>query len=573
MLGKILTFIGQEANNCMALMISNIVFVLSTAPSCIAPDNERKEYKKYLMSLYAQLIPTETSPNQWPPPPTKSFFQLAMIKEKAVQRGKIEDDFVRQTIKGNVEDILHEKCPVKLEDIFGAAPDGHQKLILIEGAPGSGKSTLSAHIVLECSRGKLFAQYELVYLVRLRDPEVQKATCFSDLLPSRDEEMRQKAADTISSNDGQGVLFVFDGWDELQLNLRANSIFYDMIFPANKKLHNCTVIVTSRPIASADLRKVASTRIEILGFPPATLKEYFTECLKSDSAVSALLGKIKENPVVASYCSIPLIASILVHIFECEKKLPTTQYGIFSELILTCIYRHYTERYGHEDLSLDSFEQLPEDINCSLMYICGIAYKGILDNEVTFSGLPKEFDTLSLLNGAESILMRGKKMYYTFIHLSIQEFLAAYHIAKLVDAEQVCILDELFGRPRFTAMFQFYAAISKLQTPGISDIVAKVARRCIAERYSHENKTHLIILLSCLFESQNSDLCTAVASHLDKQLQLDGVTFTPSDCLSVDFFLSNTAGVKVDLNNCSIRGEMISFLFKRGNTYNLQNLE
>lgn len=129
-----------------------------------------------------------------------------------MQRGKIKDDFVRQTIKGSVEDILQEKCPIKLEDIFEVAPDGHQKLILIEGAPGSGKSTLSTHIVLKCSRGELFPQYELIILVRLREPEVQKATCFSDLLPSRDKEMRQKTADAISGKDGQGVLFVLDGW-------------------------------------------------------------------------------------------------------------------------------------------------------------------------------------------------------------------------------------------------------------------------------------------------------------------------------------------------------------------------
>lgn len=136
------------------------------------PDDERKKYKKYLINLYARLIPTETSPNQWPPPPTRTYFQLAMIKRKAVQRGNIEDDFIRQTIKGNVEDILQEKCPIKLEDIFNAVPDVHQKLVLIEGAPGSGKSTLSTHIVLERSQGKLYPQYELIILVRLQDPEV-----------------------------------------------------------------------------------------------------------------------------------------------------------------------------------------------------------------------------------------------------------------------------------------------------------------------------------------------------------------------------------------------------------------
>ena len=63
-----------------------------------------------------------------------------------------------------MDDILHKKVPVKLEEIF-RLDKKKRKVILIEGAPGSGKSTLSWDICQRWGAGELFQEYEVVVLV------------------------------------------------------------------------------------------------------------------------------------------------------------------------------------------------------------------------------------------------------------------------------------------------------------------------------------------------------------------------------------------------------------------------
>ena len=122
------------------------------------------------------------------------------------------------SITGKVDDILHSKTPVDLENIFSDSEDG-RKVILIEGAPGSGKSTLSLHICQEWGKGQLFQQHDVVILVKLRDPLVQTAECLADLLPCIDNAMADQVEADIKSNCGNGMLWVLDGWDELPSSL------------------------------------------------------------------------------------------------------------------------------------------------------------------------------------------------------------------------------------------------------------------------------------------------------------------------------------------------------------------
>ena len=119
-----------------------------------------------------------------------------MIQRKTVQRGHNEDGFVQMTISGRVDDILHIKSPVKLEHIFRNTLDGGE-IILIEGAPGSGKSTLTVHICQRWGKGELFQQFTVVILVQLRDPAVQSAQTIADLLPVENAE--EIAAELIAS--------------------------------------------------------------------------------------------------------------------------------------------------------------------------------------------------------------------------------------------------------------------------------------------------------------------------------------------------------------------------------------
>ena len=115
---------------------------------------------------------TLSSTTQLPPVSTNKVFKLAMIQKEKIQRGRMNDEFVRLTITGKIDDILLTKTPVELKDIFMNTEDG-RRFVLIEGAPGSGKSTLALHICKEWAEGKLFQEFHFAILVRLRYPLIR----------------------------------------------------------------------------------------------------------------------------------------------------------------------------------------------------------------------------------------------------------------------------------------------------------------------------------------------------------------------------------------------------------------
>ena len=496
-----------------------------------------------------------------------------MIKTTTVRRGHINDRFVQTTITGKVDDILLEKSPIQLEDIFKETK-GQRKVILLEGAPGCGKSTLSVYICQQWEKGQLFNQFQLVILIRLRDPAMKSAKGLADLLPCPDTKTAQQIAARMLANKCQDILFILDGWDELPPNLRKDSIFHELVqpkLPQSNPLCESTVIVTSRPISSGDLHKVVSSRVEILGFTAEELYQFFTECLKGDTeAVKTLLEKIEEHPEVAGSCYLPLNATILVHLFKSDRNtLPTTLYGIFSSLVLNCMQRHLKLRTQYKDVSMESLDQLPEVAKKPFLVLCQLAYDGVMEGKIIFTSLPADVNTLSLLQGVESFIGREKAVSHNFIHLSIQELLAAWYIAtQLPASEQVSKFNELFHTSRFSAIFQYYSAITKLKTPGIKDVVVNVVKKYSRNQgYSipKEDKVLMVSLLHCLYEAQDPSLCESVAQQLQHGLNLRDTTLTPSDCLCIGYFLAHVCKMaagefKVHLSHCSIGDQGCKYL-------------
>ena len=218
-----------------------------------------------------------------------------------------------------------------------------------------------------------------------------------------------------------------------------------------------------------------------------------------------------------------------------------------------------------ESIDISSFDDLPPDIQQHFKNICSLAYHGVIQNKATFSAedlqsfnLPIELTTLSLIQGVQSFTAFRKCICYNFLHLSVQELLAAYHISKMPPQEQVKIFQEMFDNPRFALVFQFYAAFTKLQTEGIRDIVINIVNRDNGGVLDAD-------LLHCLYEAQDLSLCKFVASQLYGVLHLSGMTLSPVDCLSVGYFLASvclTGRFKVDLSEYSLDDYRVSLLTK-----------
>ena len=87
-----------------------------------------------------------------------------------------------------------------------------------------------------------------------------RAKTIADLFPCRDDEMADQVASAITANDGKGVLWILDGWDELPSHLRQKSLLRDMIIPPNRSpITQSSVIVTSRPVSSVDVNGLVSS--------------------------------------------------------------------------------------------------------------------------------------------------------------------------------------------------------------------------------------------------------------------------------------------------------------------------
>ncbi|MCG8623750.1 MAG: NACHT domain-containing protein, partial [Proteobacteria bacterium] len=215
---------------------------------------------------------------QWPPPvdDKHKVFRLEMVKAKRkIRRTGVESDWARcKTIDDKVDKIVRQRAPIEIKDIFSKIED--QPNVLMEGAPGSGKSTLSFHIRHEWAKGELFQDYKLVILIRLRDLIVHNVKSVADLLQDVIREVH--VAEEIMTSEGEDILFILDGWDELPVGKPGHSVILDLI--KGNELWKSSIITTSRPTSSAKLHQHVSLRAEILGFSKSELRSYFEFCLK-----------------------------------------------------------------------------------------------------------------------------------------------------------------------------------------------------------------------------------------------------------------------------------------------------
>ena len=508
----------------------------------------RSQYANALKGKYCSGVPTFLA-LQWPPPQTHKVFNLAMISQRVLQYGP-DEELVRLLQKGDVKNAVSSRNTVTLEQISDNLHSKGRKIILIEGAPGAGKSTLAWHLCNRWEAGELFQEFEIVLFVQLREPAVQFAKCLEELLPT-DAGMRSKVVSAIQYCGGHQILIVLDSWDEFKPGLEQESVIKNLICdPSILKMQFSALIITSRPIATASLQRYSSSRIEIAGFLQSEITRYFNEAIGDPKIVQKLSERLRERPVIEASCYLPLNTAIVTHVFLAQKHtLPATLHGVFTSLVICCIIRHLKKQ--EKDLNFSSLDNLPRDIQEPFNNLCTLAYHGVMKNKATFSAddlksfkLPTELSTLSLMQGVASFATFGESKLYNFLHLSTQELLAAFFISKMDPVEQVKIFNELFQQPRFANVFQFYSAFTKLQTEGIRDTISRMV--------NSKNNILILSLFHCLYEAQDDTLCEFVGCELQREVDLSENTLSPVNCLSIGYFLrsvctTNTGQFKLKL--------------------------
>ena len=394
-------------------------------------------FQQYLHDCYSNLS-QHPSCFQWPPSLQHNFVELDLFDVPVLSARTVDDKSLK---------------PVSIADIFDVGDQtAKQKVVFVEGIAGVGKSTLCWYIRNEWVAGNnMFKHIKLLIHISLSDSHINSATKLADLIPHTSEEMREAVARAIADARGKGICFLLDACDEAKQFSRKSFLFQFITgVDARSVLPLATLLLTSRPGLPFDLLKCATGRILIKGFK--SLDEYIERVFSDDSMKRAqLFEALKMKPELYSLCHLPLHAVILVHIFDFLKtKLPTTRTGLFHPLVCNFLIQHIQMHTEHKlDSVCNLSSDLPADVYQALCKVSKLAYQSLINRAIVITqGMlrqaevePIVHDTFGFLQSNQQVTMYGPTNLYKFSHLSLQEFLAAFHITQLREPDQFLLFN------------------------------------------------------------------------------------------------------------------------------------
>ena len=433
--------------------------------------------------------------DKWSLSPTVKYINLACIDRKCVKSREYNDVTKAMVRDGNVDAIQETKGPIKFSEIAkgislpssGSEQENDRRLILVEGAPGVGKSTFAWEFCRKWMNGEIVQQYHLVLLLRLRDKRIREAKNLKDLFfnPSRSEESLA-IYNELKKSQKFHALIILEGYDELPDSSRNDSlsVFNELI--SGDPLPLATVLVTSRPWATKDLHENHACHIyqhiEVLGFTKKQIKEYINKNVGEEKIRSGLNSYLEKHPQIRSGMYIPLNCAIVVAVYKDSiendrQTLPNTITELYSCCIEILIRRHLkrnTGLQGGNEMNLPAINLcVPSDVHRNFVRMCHLAFSGIVEaTEVKLifseSELPEDFDNLGFMDSVTDLYVTGETVSsHNFLHLTFQEFFAAVRISTMSKEQQLQYFmkgksDSGSKKGRLNVVLKFLAGLRKL---------------------------------------------------------------------------------------------------------------
>ena len=351
-----------------------------------------KELSNSVSEIYIQTH-LQIDEEAWPPMQPKTFTPLVLIQYKGEHNLKQSTTMAEIVEQGHLDEIAYgtnsdmiPNCKrlklgshKELQEIFDTSKitkeivkiltplekSNEPQFILIEGAPGIGKSLLLKHIAYLWGKKKIMQKFKLVLLVCLRDPAAQKMSKVDDLLQlycKRHREAEQIAStcsDYLTQTNGKDVAFLFDGYDEYPKMLQKDSLIADIL--KRKVLSKCGLIVSSRPHASVNLRGLATVKADILGFAESEREDYIKEALEDQpQKIYELTQYLQNHSIISSLCFVPFNMVALVHMYKQENPLPKNSAELYSYFVCQTICRHLIKRGEHLSSNIIKLTDLPK---------------------------------------------------------------------------------------------------------------------------------------------------------------------------------------------------------------------
>ena len=513
------------------------------------------QYTSFLADRYTR---SPEIPSEWPPASTNSFINLALIKQEDIHKaGK----YGRCTIRGDMDDIFKDKESITYDKALGGLISG--ACLLIEGRPGSGKTTLVHKFCRDWARKEItVTDVRLLFFIHLRgfcsDPNIGLSDLIGCYFGGSDVEIIEKYA---NKHHGLGLCFVLDGLDEY-LPQRKHAYIYELI--RKHVLPKSVVIVASRPAAAADFRSNATRQIEVLGFLRDQIYDYIEKYAFSCPSKShtGLIEYLEDHPNVLHMCYLPIHTCMVCFLYNnLESDLPQTETSIYAEFTKFTMLRMLYRDDSNTDMYIESLTDLPEPQNQLYVSICTLAFEMTKSSKQVmrqtevkhFSLQPSDVNCLGLITVDKMAMICGFQKLYTFLHLTFQEFLAAFYITSLDEEKQLELIEEYRNATQMKQVWKFYCGLVPFNATN-STVSRLIGQSCHGTSFK----------VQCSFESQQSCTCDSVADK--NSLLYKDHFFTSSDFSAIAYVISNAQHqcvMKVVFDKCTIGMEGVENLAKK----------
>ena len=465
------------------------------------------------------------------------YVKLNLIKhQKLIPSAKQYQEFPSVNLsKGGVDEVLKQKFALKYEDIFNFPPDGNgfRKGVLVEGVPGIGKTTLVKRMCYDWANGNFAQDSKVVIHVVLRSLPKQDDLSIEDMVLTsvNNKNVAADIAQYVNKYLGDGVIFILDGFDEMSEGMRKFSIVRDIL---NGHLApRASFLITSRPISAQSLYPLVHRRVEVTGFGEDEVKKYVTGYFASSNAAvgEKLISTLRSRPNIGNLCYVPLLLRVVCFMASYGKALPHTMHELFRDLAIVTV-NHNLDKASRKERAYSL-----EDVNrlCpSFMKLAQLAFDGLKNDTVVFSDVPFEVDeTLSGLMNCIEAQNRygGTTRTWHFLHLTLQEYFAAYTLSVAPESDQVAFWSErllfkysesgeyILSVDRFQTMFLLYCGITGLDSKtGVQVMLIKAADAMF--KPAIRRGSALSALCQAVSESENEELACRIMSTCGSNIRV-----------------------------------------------------
>uniref|UniRef100_I3IUY4 NACHT domain-containing protein n=1 Tax=Oreochromis niloticus TaxID=8128 RepID=I3IUY4_ORENI len=384
---------------------------------------------------------------------------------------------------------------IRQEDIFKASPgrDEPIRTVLTKGVAGIGKTVLTQKYTLDWAEGKANQDIQFIFPFTFRELNVLKDEKFSLVKLVHHFFTETKEAGICSFEDFQ-VVFIFDGLDECRLPLdfhkttiltdprKSTSVDVLLInLIRGKLLPSARLWITTRPAAANQISPDCVGMVtEVRGFTDPQKEEYFRKRVRDEGQASRIISHIKTSRSLHTMCHIPVFCWITATVLEDVLK---TREGGWLPKTLTDMYIHFlvvqakVKKVKYDEGAETDPHWSPESRKM-IESLGKLAFdqlqKGNLifyESDLTECGI--DIRAASVYSGVFTQIFKEERGLYQdkvfcFIHLSVQEFLAALHVHltfinsglnRLEEQQTTSKKFKLFNKPKLKSLHQ--SAVNK----------------------------------------------------------------------------------------------------------------